>query len=215
MASSPSIVWFRDDLRLTDNPALRAALDRDEPIVALYLLDEESDGVREIGGAARWWLHGSLASLGERLEERGGRLVLRRGRAADVVPSVVAEVGAGAVFWNRRYGGAEREIDAGIKEKLRDDGVTVASFAANLLYEPWTVRTQSDKPYGVYSPFAGPCRSSPPRARRCRKHGRSPASTAVSTVTTSARGACCPRSPTGPEACARRGSPESPPRRHV
>ncbi|MEX8056692.1 deoxyribodipyrimidine photo-lyase [Microbacterium sp. 16-032] len=151
---SPSVVWFRDDLRLTDNPALRAALDREEPIVALYLLDEESEGVRSIGGAARWWLHGSLASLSERLEERGGRLVLRRGRAADVIPSVVAEVGAGAVFWNRRYGGAEREIDAGIKEKLRDDGVTVASFAANLLYEPWTVRTQSDKPYGVYSPFA-------------------------------------------------------------
>jgi len=152
--ASPSIVWFRDDLRLTDNPALRAALDRDEPIVALYLLDEESDGVREIGGAARWWLHGSLTSLGERLSERGGSLLLRRGRAAEVVPALVEEVGAGAVFWNRRYGGAEREIDAGIKEKLRDDGVTVASFAANLLYEPWTVRTQSDKPYGVYSPFA-------------------------------------------------------------
>jgi len=152
--ASPSIVWFRDDLRLTDNPALRAALDRDEPIVALYLLDEESDGVREIGGAARWWLHGSLTSLGERLSERGGSLVLRRGRAAEVVPALVEEVDAGAVFWNRRYGGAEREIDAGIKEKLRGDGVTVASFAANLLYEPWTVRTQSDKPYGVYSPFA-------------------------------------------------------------
>ena len=151
---SPSIVWFRDDLRLTDNPALRAALDRDEPIVALYLLDEESDGVRLIGGAARWWLHGSLASLGDRLAERGASLVLRRGKAAEVVPAVVEEVGAGAVFWNRRYGGVEREIDAGIKEKLRDDGVTVASFAANLLYEPWTVRTQSDKPYGVYSPFA-------------------------------------------------------------
>ncbi|MDF2666866.1 MAG: deoxyribodipyrimidine photolyase [Microbacterium sp.] len=152
--ASPSIVWFRDDLRLTDNPALRAALDRDEPIVALYVLDEESDGVRRIGGAARWWLHGSLASLGERLEERGGRLVLRRGRASEVVPAVVEEIGAGAVFWNRRYGGVEREIDAGLKEKLRGDGVTVASFAANLLYEPWTVRTQADKPYGVYSPFA-------------------------------------------------------------
>lgn len=152
--ATPSIVWFRDDLRLTDNPALRAALDREEPIVALYVFDEESDGVREIGGAARWWLHGSLTSLGERLAERGSQLVLRRGRAAEVVPAVVDEVGAGAVFWNRRYGGVEREIDAGIKEALRDSGVTVASFAANLLYEPWTVRTQADKPYGVYTPFA-------------------------------------------------------------
>ncbi|MEX0153045.1 cryptochrome/photolyase family protein [Microbacterium sp. LMI1-1-1.1] len=152
--ATPSIVWFRDDLRLTDNPALRAALDRDEPIIGLYVLDEDSDGVREIGGAARWWLHHSLASLAGRLEERGSSLVLRRGRASEVLPAVVKDVGAGAVFWNRRYGGVEREIDAGIKEGLRDDGVTVASFAANLLYEPWTVRTQSDKPYGVYSPFS-------------------------------------------------------------
>lgn len=150
---SPSLVWFRDDLRLTDHPALRAALDRGEPVIGLYVLDEESDGVREIGGAARWWLHHSLASLSERLSERGSTLVLRRGRAADVVPAVVKETGAGAVFWNRRYGGAEREIDAGLKETLRGDDVTVASFAANLLYEPWTVRTGAGTPYGVYSPF--------------------------------------------------------------
>ncbi len=150
---SPSLVWFRDDLRLTDHPALRAALDRGEPVIGLYVLDEESDGVREIGGAARWWLHHSLVSLSERLSERGSTLVLRRGRAADVVPAVVEETGAGAVFWNRRYGGAEREIDAGLKETLRADDVTVASFAANLLFEPWTVRTGADTPYGVYSPF--------------------------------------------------------------
>lgn len=150
---SPSLVWFRDDLRLTDHPALRAALDRGEPVIGLYVLDEESDGVREIGGAARWWLHHSLASLSERLSERGSTLVLRRGRAADVVPAVVEETGAGAVFWNRRYGGVEREIDAALKETLRGDDVTVASFAANLLFEPWTVRTGADTPYGVYSPF--------------------------------------------------------------
>ena len=65
--SKPSIVWFRDDLRLADNPALRAALDRDEPIIGLYVLDEESDGIRPLGGAAKWWLHGSLTSLSDRL----------------------------------------------------------------------------------------------------------------------------------------------------
>lgn len=150
---SPSLVWFRDDLRLADHPALRAAIDRGEPVVGLYLLDEESDGVRPLGGAARWWLHHSLASLAERLEDAGSVLVLRRGRAAEVLPALVDELGAGAVFWNRRYGGAEREIDAGIKEALRDDGITVASFAANLLFEPWTVRTGSGTPYGVYTPF--------------------------------------------------------------
>ncbi|GAB2845902.1 cryptochrome/photolyase family protein [Microbacterium insulae] len=159
---SPSIVWLRDDLRLADNPALRAALDRDEPVIALYVLDEESDGVRALGGAARWWLHHSLASLADRLAERGGSLVLRRGPAARVVREAVTDASAGAVFWNRRYGGAERRIDAGLKESLRADGVEVASFAASVLFEPWTVTTGSGSHFSVFSPFWRACLAAPP-----------------------------------------------------
>jgi deoxyribodipyrimidine photo-lyase len=157
----PSIVWFRDDLRLADNPALRAALDRDEPVIGLYVLDDESPGVRPLGGAARWWLHHSLASLGERLRERGGTLVLRRGPADRVVRETVTDAAAGAVFWNRRYGGPERDIDAGLKAALRDDGVDVASFAASLLFEPWTVKTGAGTPFSVYSPFWRACQALP------------------------------------------------------
>ncbi|MFC6325514.1 cryptochrome/photolyase family protein [Microbacterium koreense] len=159
--ASPSIVWFRDDLRLADNPALRAALDRDEPVIALYVLDEESDGVRPLGGAARWWLHHSLASLAERLLERGSRLVLRRGSAAHAVREVVQDAGAGAVFWNRRYGGPESAIDAGLKSDLRAEGVEVASFAGSLLFEPWTVATGSGSHYSVFTPFWRACRALP------------------------------------------------------
>lgn len=163
--TSPSLVWFRDDLRLADNPALRAAIDRGEPVLALYVLDEESPGVRPLGGAARWWLHHSLASLGERLRERGGALVLRRGAAARVVRELVSEVDAGAVFWNRRYGGAEREIDASLKTSLRADGIETVSFAGSLLHEPWTVTTGSGTHYSVYTPFWRACLALPaPRA---------------------------------------------------
>ncbi len=163
--TSPSIVWFRDDLRLADNPALRAALDRDEPVIGLYVLDEVSDGIRPLGGAARWWLHGSLATLDERLRERGSLLVLRRGSATQAVADLAHEVGAGAVFWNRRYGGGEREVDAGIKSALRDEGIEVTSFAASLLFEPWTVRTGAGDPYSVFTPFWKACRELPaPRA---------------------------------------------------
>jgi deoxyribodipyrimidine photo-lyase len=163
--SQPSIVWFRDDLRLADNPALRAAVDRGDPVIALYVLDEESDGIRPLGGAAKWWLHESLRSLGERLAERGGSLVLRRGPAGRVVREVVSQTGAGAVFWNRRYGGAERAVDAELKEGLRADGVTVESFAASLLFEPWTVQTGGGTPYSVFTPFWRACQSMPaPRA---------------------------------------------------
>ncbi|MEV5069628.1 deoxyribodipyrimidine photo-lyase [Microbacterium sp. LMI12-1-1.1] len=161
----PSIVWFRDDLRLADNPALRAALDRGEPVIGLYVLDEESPGIRPLGGAARWWLHHSLASLGERLRERGGTLVLRRGPADRVVREAVTDAAAGAVFWNRRYGGPEREIDAGLKSALREDGVEVSSFAGSLLFEPWTVRTGAGSPFSVFTPFWRACLALPaPRA---------------------------------------------------
>lgn len=157
-----SLVWLRDDLRLADNPALRAAVDRDEPVVVLFVLDEESPGIRPLGGAARWWLHHSLAELGERLSERGGSLVLRRGPAGDVVSAVAAETGASAVFWNRRYGGPERELDTALKARLREEGREVESFAANLLFEPWTIRTGSGTPYAVFTPFWRSCQEQPP-----------------------------------------------------
>jgi deoxyribodipyrimidine photo-lyase len=151
VSSAPALVWLRDDLRLADNPALRAAVDRGGPVVVLYLL-EDGPGIRPIGGAGRWWLHHSLDALAAALEQRGGRLTLRRGEAAEVVPRVIAETGADAVFWNRRYGAA-REIDAALKARLRDDGLEVDSFAANLLVEPWTVLTDQGTPYRVFTPF--------------------------------------------------------------
>ncbi|MFK0401115.1 cryptochrome/photolyase family protein [Microbacterium sp. NPDC090225] len=159
--SSPSLVWFRDDLRLADNPALRAAIDRGEPILAVYVRDEESPGIRPLGGAARWWLHHSLASLQERLRERGGDLVLRRGPAARVIPEIVADAEAGAVFWNRRYGGPERDIDTDLKTALRADGVEVASFAGSLLHEPWTVTTGAGTHFSVFTPFWRACLALP------------------------------------------------------
>src|SRR5215217_3214958 len=151
--TSPSLVWLRDDLRLADNPALRAAVDRGEPVVVLFVLDEESPGIRPLGGAARWWLHHSLASLSDRLRERGATLALRRGPAARVVREVVAESEAGAVFWNRRYGGPEREIDTALKTALRADGIEVTSFAGSLLHEPWTVKTGGGTHFSVFTPF--------------------------------------------------------------
>lgn len=161
MSASPSLVWFRDDLRLADNPALRAAVDRGGPVVAVFVLDEESPGFRPLGGAARWWLHHSLAALADGLREKGTALVLRRGAAAEVIPRLAAEVGAGAVFWNRRYSAPERTVDAGLKESLRADGHEVSSFAASLLFEPWTVRTGAGTPYGVFTPFWRACQQLP------------------------------------------------------
>jgi deoxyribodipyrimidine photo-lyase len=156
MASSPSIVWLRDDLRLADNPALSAAIERGGPTLVVYLLDEDSPGARPLGGASRWWLHGSLRSLADDLAALGGRLTLRRGAASEVIPSLVAETGAGAVYWNRRYG-ALRDVDAALKSSLRADGLVVESFGASLLHEPWTITSGSGDPYRVFTPFWRAC----------------------------------------------------------
>ncbi len=149
----PTLVWLRDDLRLSDNPALTAAVDRGGQVVIVYVLDDESPEIRPLGAASRWWLHHSLAALDDSL---GGMLVLRRGAAESVIPQLVAELGVDAVHWNRRYS-ASREIDARLKVSLRESGVRVESFHANLLFEPWTVQTGDGGPYKVFTPFWRAC----------------------------------------------------------
>ncbi|MDJ0376787.1 deoxyribodipyrimidine photo-lyase [Cryobacterium sp. PH31-L1] len=161
----PVVVWFRDDLRVADHPALQAAIEQGQPIVALYLLDEQSDGVRPLGGAARWWLHQSLRSLAGSIEDLGGRLILRRGAAGPIIAGLVHETDASAVFWNRRYGLAERTIDTAIKSDLRERGVDAHSFAGSLLFEPWTIQTGQGGSYSVFTPFWRACTAgAPPRA---------------------------------------------------
>lgn len=157
-----TLVWFRDDLRTSDNPALVAAAEAGDPVACVYVLDEASDGVRPLGGAARWWLHESLTQLRAQLEQLGVPFVLRRGAAAHVIPRLVEEMGATRVLWNRRYGEGERVIDASLKARLRDGGVEARSFNASLLFEPWEITNGSGNPYKVFTPFWRACLDAPP-----------------------------------------------------
>jgi deoxyribodipyrimidine photo-lyase len=152
-----TIVWLRDDLRLDDNPALAAAGSTPDPLTVVYILDEESPGIRPLGGAARWWLHHSLAALSGDLESLGSRLLLRRGPAQEVLRVLAAETAAASILWNRRYALPERTVDATIKEWAAGHGIEATSFQANLLFEPWTIRTGSGGPYKVFTPFWRTC----------------------------------------------------------
>ena len=84
-----SLVWLRDDLRVADNPALVAAVDRGEPVVVVFILDEVSPGIRPLGGATKWWLHHSLNSLRDKLHRLGGELILRQGAAPDIIRNLI------------------------------------------------------------------------------------------------------------------------------
>ena len=150
--SPPVIVWFRRDLRLSDNPALQRALALGQPVLPVYVLDETPD-IRTPGAASLWWLGRSLAALAADLEARGSRLILRRGPAADVLQALVAETGAAQVVWNRLYDPGVVDRDAALKRRMRASGVTVESFNAALLSEPWTVTNQAGEPFKVFTPY--------------------------------------------------------------
>jgi deoxyribodipyrimidine photo-lyase len=153
MTEAPAIVWFRDDLRLADQPALAAAAKTGRPLLCAYVFDEESAGLRPFGGASRWMLHGALARLDEALAEQGGALHLFRGPARAVIERLAQETGAAAVSWTRRYDAAGIAVDAEIKAALKARGVAAESFNGQLLYEPWTIETKSGGPFRVFSAF--------------------------------------------------------------
>ncbi|MFX1764789.1 deoxyribodipyrimidine photo-lyase [Paraburkholderia sp. A1RI-2L] len=157
-AHAPVVVWFRDDLRLADHPALARAAATGRPLICLYIHDPQAAGERAPGGAARWWLHETLAALDAALRERGGRLLLMQGAESEMLQACVAASGAACVFWNRRYGGQERDGDARLKAGLRERGLTAESFNATLLYEPWTVLNQAGEPFQVFSAWWRACR---------------------------------------------------------
>ena len=160
MKPAASIVWFRLDLRLADNPALGAAIQRGV-VVPVFVHAPEEEAPWQSGGASKWWRHQSLRALESQLREIGSRLIIRRGPALDTLRGLVKETNADAVFWNRRYEPAVLARDHKVKEALSGDGVAVESFNAALLHEPWTIQNQSQKPFQVFTPFWKNCLAKP------------------------------------------------------
>jgi len=157
----PTLIWFRQDLRLADNPALAAALKRAKAIIPFFIWapDEEADW--PAGSASKWWLHQSLAALDNELETAGSRLVIRSGPTLEVLRQLIRETGATSVFWNRRYEPAIIARDKQIKNTLREAGIETESFNAALLHEPWTIQNKAGKPFQVFTPFWRHCLTQP------------------------------------------------------
>jgi deoxyribodipyrimidine photo-lyase len=158
---APAVVWFRQDLRLSDNPALAAAAERGQPILPVYIWAPEEEGAWPPGAASRWWLSQSLASLNRQLQARGSRLIVSKGPTAAALQRLIADTGASAVYWNRRYEPAAIARDDEVKAMLRARGVAAESFNGSLLFEPWTLQNQSGKPFRVFTPFWRACLARP------------------------------------------------------
>ena len=149
---SHAIVWFRNDLRIADNPALGAAIEATEQVTALFVHEQDAE-LRPIGAAAAWWLHLSLDRLAADLAELGIPLVVETGTARTIVAERARRHAARAVFWNRRYSPGSRALDAEIKSGLGRLGIEVRSFNAALLVEPFEIATGTGTPYTVFTPF--------------------------------------------------------------
>lgn len=150
MTAKPlSIAWFRQDLRLSDNPALSAAATAGN-VLPIYILDDVNAGNWAMGAASRAWLHHSLESLNRTLD---GRLRIFRGDAREVVNQLAASLPVGSVFWNRCYEPWRINRDARVKADLLERGIDTRSFNASLLWEPWSVSKNDGTPYRVFTPF--------------------------------------------------------------
>ncbi len=156
-----SLLWFRHDLRLADNPALLAAVGRGGPVIPVFIWAPEEEGNWPPGAASRWWLHQSLARLDASLRQRGSRLILRRGPTLETIRQLLQETGATAVFWNRRYEPVIIDRDRRVKAALKQDGIIAESSNGSLLFEPWTVQTLQGQPYRVFTPFWKTCLAQP------------------------------------------------------
>lgn len=151
MTDTPcALLWFRQDLRLADNPALLAAIKTGLPILPVYILDDENAGAWKMGGAARVWLHHSLIKLNESLN---GQLLILKGKADNIVPALCQNHTIKSVHWNRCYEPWRMTRDKKIKSDLKDKGIKVETECASLIWEPWTILKDDGTPYKVFTPF--------------------------------------------------------------
>ncbi|MEM8558168.1 MAG: deoxyribodipyrimidine photo-lyase [Bacteroidota bacterium] len=152
-----TLVWFRADLRLADNPALSYAVEHSETVIPVFIWDAEAErdvSQRDaVSGAHLVWLYHALQSLDADLRQKGSRLILRRGDMLDQLNKLVQELGANAVVWNARVVPGFRHRDQDVADALRGDGVAVHTFDGRLLHDPNQIQTGSGGPYRVFTPF--------------------------------------------------------------
>jgi deoxyribodipyrimidine photo-lyase len=159
--NSCSLVWFRNDLRLEDHPALDAAAQSGSLVVPVYIWSPEEEGRWAPGAASRYWLHQSLTSLARSLQSLGSRLILRQGPAREVLANLAQEVNADAVYYSHRYEPLAIQQEERVAQALGASGIEARGFSGSLLFEPREIRNKQRKPFQVFTPFWKHCLSLP------------------------------------------------------
>ena len=157
--AAPILVWYRQDLRTVDHPALFAAAKTGTPVIPVYVLDDKTPSEWSMGGASRWWLHESLLSLQSDLQSCGSQLILKRGESIETIGKLVEETGARAIYFTRHYEPNFAKAEAALAGAYTNSNVDVRRFSGHLLFEPEAIRTKTDTPFKVFTPFYKACLS--------------------------------------------------------
>lgn len=158
-----ALVWFRQDLRLTDNPALSHAVNDRQRIIPVFVHAPQEYGSWTPGAASNWWLHHSVTSLAAALSERGSRLVVRCGSSIETLSQLISQCGARRVYWNRCYEPALQKRDKAVETALDDLGIVCFKFNGSLLYEPGSLQSGAGRPFRVFGAFWKACQRLPPQ----------------------------------------------------
>lgn len=146
-----AVIWFRQDLRLSDNPALLAASDEYDHLIPVYI--DDTTAKSQLGEASRAWLHHSLSQLNQQLSAHDSALLLFQGDPASIINELCNKLEVDAVLWNRCYDPESIARDSQLKTSLKSDGIYANSYNASLLYEPWQVLKKDGTPYRVFTPY--------------------------------------------------------------
>jgi deoxyribodipyrimidine photo-lyase len=148
------IVWFRRDLRISNNHALVKAIDECDFVLPLYIWSPEEEAPWSPGGASKWWLHHSLIELDKKLKEVGSSLSIAQGKSLEVLFQMQSHFKNIKVYWNRLYDPATIQRDMVVKQELEKNGIQAQSFSGHLLTKPWEVKTATKTPFQVYTPYS-------------------------------------------------------------
>jgi len=148
-AENINVMWFRQDLRLADNPALSKALE-DGKTLPIFIFDNVNSKEYINGAASKWWLHHSLTKLNKSLKSK---LCFFIGNPIDILNEINNKLKISNIFWCRCYEPWRIKRDKKIKKYFNDQNINVNTLNGSLLWEPWNIAKKDGTPYKVFTPY--------------------------------------------------------------